>query len=128
MISSIGFLMVAAFGTVASGAAWPTVKIITGFSFSGRLSKPLRNFIGFGVCVSIDSPVEERVAGLGEEVLLHGATTDVRWKAPTEDGAVIVPSATVTDTGPDLVTFELRVDLRDGPTAMTGTLAVPLCP
>ena len=62
----------------------------------------------------------------GPESLLHGATIDVRWKAPTEDGTVIRPRATVTAATPDQVDFDLRVDLVDGPTALVGTLVVPL--
>lgn len=69
--------------------------------------------------------LEAVMAGVGVEVLLHGATTDVRWKAPTEDGAVIVPSAVVASTDETAVVFDLQVDLRDGPTAMVGTLTVP---
>ena len=71
-------------------------------------------------------PLEAVMAGVGIEVLLHGSTTDVRWKAPTEDGAVIVPSAVVASTADDGVTFDLQVDLLDGPTAMVGTLCIPL--
>ncbi len=62
----------------------------------------------------------------GPESLLHGANIDVRWKAPTEDGTVIRPTATVVDLRPDRVEFELRVDLVDGPTALVGRLVVPL--
>lgn len=70
--------------------------------------------------------LEAVMAGVGTEVLLHGSTTDVRWKAPTEDGAVIVPSAEVTSVADEAIIFELGVALRDGPTAMVGSLVVPL--
>ena len=69
--------------------------------------------------------LEAVMAGVGVEVLLHGSTTDVRWKAPTEDGAMIVPSAVVASTDESGVVFDLQVDLRDGPTAMVGSLIVP---
>lgn len=69
--------------------------------------------------------LEAVMAGVGVECLLHGSTTDVRWKAPTEDGAVIRPSATVVAVDDQGVTFDLLVDLVDGPTAMVGSLVVP---
>jgi len=69
--------------------------------------------------------LEAVMAGLGSTVLLHGSTTDVRWKAPTEDGATIVPSATVTAIDHAGVTLDLQVDLHHGPVAMIGTLVIP---
>jgi len=62
----------------------------------------------------------------GIESLLHGANFDFRWKAPTEDGTRIMATATVTATESNRVAFDLRVDLVDGPTAMVGTLVIPL--
>lgn len=69
--------------------------------------------------------LEAVMAALGDEVLLHGATIDVRWKAPTEDGATIVPSAVVTEVDEAAVRFDLAVELVDGPTAMVGSVVVP---
>ena len=62
----------------------------------------------------------------GAESLLHGANFDVRWKAPTEDGTVIRPTATVTSVEADSVAMDLQVDLVDGPTALVGRLVIPV--
>ncbi len=62
----------------------------------------------------------------GAESLLHGANLDFRWKAPTEDGTRIIPTATVVLAEPDRVAFDLQADLVDGPTAMVGSLVIPL--
>ena len=70
--------------------------------------------------------LEAVMAGVGDEVFLHGATIDARWKAPTEDGAVIVPSAEVTAVGADAVHVDLAVQLVDGPLAMVATAVIPL--
>ena len=70
--------------------------------------------------------LEAVMAGVGDEVFLHGATIDARWKAPTEDGAVIVPSAEVTAVEADAVHFDLAVELVGGPLAMVATAVVPL--
>ena len=64
----------------------------------------------------------------GSESLLHGTHFDVRWKAPTEDDTIIVPSAVVEVATDDRVELALQVDLKDGPTAMVGRLIVPLAP
>jgi hypothetical protein len=55
-ISPSGFLILAAAGTVASSAGWPTARIISGFSEDGRFSNAFRNFIGLGVWVSVERP------------------------------------------------------------------------
>ena len=70
--------------------------------------------------------LEDVMAAVGPQVLLHGAHFDIRWKAPTQDGVHIVSSATVTAAEADRVMFDLQVDLVDGPTAMVGRLTVPL--
>ncbi|MBT5756130.1 MAG: hypothetical protein HOI41_14310, partial [Acidimicrobiaceae bacterium] len=66
------------------------------------------------------------MAEFGSQSLLHGANFDVRWKAPTENDVHIVPKATVTQAEPDRLVLDLQVDLADGPTAMVGTLMIPL--
>ena len=66
------------------------------------------------------------MAALGNQVLLHGAHFDIRWKAPTEDNVHIVPTATVAAVDADRVVMDLNVDLEDGRTAMVGTLTIPL--
>jgi acyl dehydratase len=71
-------------------------------------------------------PVEAIMAEFGPESLLHGAHLDARWKAPTHADVRIVPTATIIEADPDRVVFDLRVDLVDGPTAMVGTITVPL--
>ncbi len=53
-MSSIGFLPMA--GTVAPSAGYPTTRTRKGRSFSGLPSRPFKNFIGEGVCVSVASP------------------------------------------------------------------------
>ena len=70
--------------------------------------------------------LEAVMAELGTESLLHGSFVDVRWKAPTEDGTHIVPTATVEVATSDRVELALQVDLEGGPTAMVGRLVVPL--
>lgn len=69
---------------------------------------------------------EPIMAALGREALLHGAYTDVRWKAPTECDVSIVATATVAAATNDRVEFDVLVELVDGPTAMVGTVTVPL--
>jgi acyl dehydratase len=70
--------------------------------------------------------LEAVMQAFGTESLLHGANFDFRWKAPTEDGSRIIPTATVVAAQPDRVVFDLQVDLVDGPTAMVGSLVVTL--
>ena len=70
--------------------------------------------------------LEAVMARCGPESLLHGAMIDVRWKAPTEDGSVIRPAATVVEVADDHVSLDLQVDLAGGPTALVGHLVVPL--
>ena len=55
-ISSNGFLSLATDGTVAVSEGCPTAMIIVGFSEAGLFRAPFRNFIGLGVCVSVDKP------------------------------------------------------------------------
>lgn len=70
--------------------------------------------------------LEPIMGALGPEVLLHGAYTDARWKAPTECDVSIVPTVTVTAAEDDRVEFDLLVELVDGPTAMVGTVIIPI--
>lgn len=70
--------------------------------------------------------LEAVMAEFGVESLLHGARFDIRWKAPTENDVHIVPTATVTEVADDRLVLDLQVDLADGPTAMVGTLTIPL--
>jgi len=76
-------------------------------------------------------PMEAAMGAYGPESLLHGTYFDIRWKAPTEDGIHLIPTATVVAAGSDdsgrrHVTLELRAELVDGPTAMVGTAIVPI--
>ena len=68
------------------------------------------------------------MAEFGTQSLLHGARFDIRWKAPTESDVQIVPTATVVQVESDLLVLDLQVDLVGGPTAMVGTLTIPLAP
>lgn len=70
--------------------------------------------------------LEPVMAQLGPQVLLHGAHLDVRWKAPTKSDVEIVPTATVTAVEDDRVEIDLLVELVDGPTAMVGSLTIPI--
>lgn len=75
-------------------------------------------------------PLESMMRALGPESLLHGAFFDIRWKAPTEDGAVLVPTATVVATGTDdhgrgRVLLDVAATIVDGPTAMVGSVIIP---
>ena len=70
--------------------------------------------------------LEAVMAALGEQVLMHGAHFDVRWKAPTENDVHIIPTVTVTAAEADRLVLDVNVDLDAGPTAMVGTLTIPL--
>lgn len=70
--------------------------------------------------------LEAAMQAWGSQALVHGSTIDVRWKAPTEDDTVIVPTVTVTAVAADHVAADIQVDLVDGPTALVGQLIVPL--
>jgi acyl dehydratase len=62
----------------------------------------------------------------GRHSLLHGASFDVRWKAPVYADLVMVPQVRVSRADPDRVVFELDAVLESGATAMTGQVTVPL--
>lgn len=85
------------------------------------LAKPIAG--GSHVLAFVIEPI---LAAWGPESLHYGSTFDVRWRAPTEAEAVIVPTATVVDVAPDRVVVDLDVTLDGGPTAVVGTLTVPL--
>lgn len=76
--------------------------------------------------------LELLMAEWGPEVLLHGALVDCRWKAPTHAGVGIVPRAEVTSVEPDRIEVAIQVDLEqagpagNGPTAMVGTVVIPV--
>jgi acyl dehydratase len=70
--------------------------------------------------------IEAVMAALGEQVVLHGASFDIRWKAPTECDVDIVPTARVISASGDQVVLDLQVDLAAGQTAMVGRLTIPL--
>lgn len=72
--------------------------------------------------------LEPLVAAWGPGSLHHGSKLDLRWKAPTEAGAAIIPTATVSAVEPDRVVVDLEVRLGAGPTALVGVLTVPLAP
>ena len=65
------------------------------------------------------------MARFGEQVLLHGASLDTRWKAPTECEAGIVPRAVVMAVEADRVAIDYEVQLEAGPMAMKGSLVIP---
>ena len=62
----------------------------------------------------------------GRQALLHGASFDVRWKAPVYADAVMFPHVRIAMAAPDRVVFDVEADLESGATAMTGTVTVPL--
>jgi acyl dehydratase len=70
--------------------------------------------------------LEPIMAGFGIHALNHGAHFDVRWRAPTHCDVVITPTVTVTEATSDRVVCDLSVALADGPTAMVGTVTIPL--
>jgi acyl dehydratase len=70
--------------------------------------------------------LEPLLAAWGTGSLSHGASFDVRWKAPTEADAAIVPTATVASVSETELMVELEVVLDGGPQAMVGTVTVPL--
>ena len=70
--------------------------------------------------------IEAVMAALGTEALMHGAHFDIWWKAPTESDVHIVPTATVVAAEPDRLVLDLQVGLEAGPTAMVGTLTIPI--
>ena len=70
--------------------------------------------------------LEAMMSELGQEVLLHGANFDIRWKAPTIDGSTIIPTATVLAMADDRVDFGVSVALEDGTEAMVGRITIPL--
>jgi hypothetical protein len=69
--------------------------------------------------------MEPLLAAWGPQALSHGAAFDVRWKAPTEAGIDIVPTATVASITPTEIVVDLEVTLAGGPVAMVGTVTVP---
>ena len=70
--------------------------------------------------------LELLLAEWGPSSIHHGSHFDIRWKAPTEADAAIVPAATISAVTSDRVDVDLEVQLVDGPTAMLGRLTVPL--
>jgi acyl dehydratase len=70
--------------------------------------------------------LETVMRALGPQSLLYGANFDIRWKAPTEDGVHVIPRAVLVEAGDDRVVLEVHVDIVDGPTAMVGTIVIPL--
>lgn len=70
--------------------------------------------------------LEPILARAGRHALLHGASFDIRWKAPVYADRVIRPVARVIEAAADRVVFEVEATLEDGSTAMTGRVTVPL--
>lgn len=70
--------------------------------------------------------IEPLLHAWGAEALSHGAKFDVRWKAPTEAEATIVPTTEVREVTAVQVLVDLNVSLAGGPVAMVGTVAIPL--
>lgn len=70
--------------------------------------------------------IEPLLAAWGPQALSHGAAFDVRWKAPTEADAGIIPTATVASVTATEVVVDVEVTLADGPVAMVGTVTIPL--
>ncbi|MCP3991322.1 MAG: MaoC family dehydratase [Actinomycetia bacterium] len=70
--------------------------------------------------------IEPLLAAWGPGALSHGAKFDVSWKAPTKADTTIMASAVVTGVAPDQVDVGLEVVLAEGPTALVGTLTIPL--
>jgi acyl dehydratase len=70
--------------------------------------------------------LEPILARAGRAALLHGASFDIRWKAPVYADRVIRPHARVTDVQADRVVFEIDASLEDGAIAMIGQVVVPL--
>lgn len=71
-------------------------------------------------------PLETIMSACGPAALLHGAHFDIRWKAPTEDGVTIIPTAVVVQAAADRVVFDIAVQIVDGPVAMVGQVTIPL--
>lgn len=62
----------------------------------------------------------------GRESLLHGASFDIRWKAPVYADTVMYPQARVAEVLADRVVFDVDATLDGGVTAMIGRVIVPL--
>ncbi|MEM8923607.1 MAG: MaoC family dehydratase [Actinomycetota bacterium] len=73
--------------------------------------------------------LEPLMRAWGPEALLHGTHFDVRWKAPTEAGSQIIPSARVTAVGAKRIELAVQVVLGEsGAVALRGELVVPRQP
>lgn len=69
--------------------------------------------------------IEPLLAAWGAGSLSHGAAFDIRWKAPTESDAAIVPTASVGPVSDTEIVVDVEVTLAGGPVAMVGTVTVP---
>lgn len=85
------------------------------------LSKPIA-----GGSHVLSFPLEVIMQHAGRHSLFHGASFDVRWKAPVYADLVIHTKAEVVTAMETEVVFEIEVKLASGPTAMVGRVTVPL--
>lgn len=63
---------------------------------------------------------------LGGEVLLHGTSIDVRFRAPVYADLTVSPSAKVASVSDKEVVFNADVTIIDGPVASVATITIPL--
>ncbi len=70
--------------------------------------------------------LEPILAEAGRQALFHGASFDIRWKAPVYADLTIRPTALVSDASEKQVVFDIEAKLDDGATAMTGRVTIPL--
>ncbi|MFT4713227.1 MAG: acyl dehydratase [Candidatus Azotimanducaceae bacterium] len=85
------------------------------------LSKPIA-----GGSHVLSFPLEVIMQHAGRYSLFHGASFDIRWKAPVYADLVVHTKAEVVTATETEVVFEIEVKLESGATAMVGRVTVPL--
>ena len=70
--------------------------------------------------------LEPLLARVGRHALFHGASFDIRWKAPVYADTTMTPHVRVLEVTTDRVVCELEAVLENDSIAMTGTVAIPL--
>lgn len=70
--------------------------------------------------------LEVLMAQVGRYALLHGASFDIRWKAPVYADMTIFPHVRVVQADEHQVVFDIDATLESDATAMVGQVTVPL--